>query len=52
VMEAAPPTPFEMSEPELLLELLIVALDAPTQLGPSSTPFSFFVARRSGKSLI
>ena len=33
VMEAAPSAPFEMPEPDLLLELLIVALDAPTQLG-------------------
>src|SRR6266704_4765990 len=32
-MEAAPSAAFEMSEPDLLLELLIVALDAPTQLG-------------------
>ena len=30
-MMKASPTPFKMSEPELLLELLIVALDAPTQ---------------------
>ena len=34
VMEAAPPAPFEMPEPNLLLlELLIAAPDAPTQLG-------------------
>ena len=33
MMKASPPTPFKMSEPELLLELLIVALDAPAQLG-------------------
>src|SRR5665647_1723619 len=33
VMEAAPPTPFKMSEPELLLELLIVPFDTPAQLG-------------------
>src|SRR5437879_13464481 len=33
MMEAAPATPFEMSEPDLLLEFLIVALDAPAQLG-------------------
>ena len=33
MMEAAPSAPFEMPEPDLLLELLIVALDAPAQLG-------------------
>src|SRR5437588_4935157 len=33
MMEAAPATPFEMSEPDCLLEFLIVALDAPAQLG-------------------
>ena len=32
-MESAPPTPFEMPEPDLLLEFLIVAFDAPAQLG-------------------
>ena len=32
-MEAAPASPFEMPESHLLLELLIVALDAPAQLG-------------------
>src|SRR5207342_416383 len=31
-MEAPPTAAFEMSEPDLLLELLIVPLDAPTQL--------------------
>src|SRR6266849_8609677 len=33
VMEASPPAAFEMVEPELILELLIVALDAPAQFG-------------------
>ena len=32
-MEAAPAAPFEVAEPDLLLEFLIVALDAPAQLG-------------------
>ena len=31
-MEATPSSPFEVSEPDLLLELLIVAFDAPAQL--------------------
>ena len=33
VMEAAPSAPFIVSEPDLLLELLIVALNAPAHLG-------------------
>jgi hypothetical protein len=32
-MEATPSTPFKMPEPDLLLELLIIALDAPAQFG-------------------
>ena len=32
-MEAAPAAPLVMAEPDLLLELMIVALDAPAQLG-------------------
>src|SRR5947208_16665513 len=32
VMEAAPSAAFEVPEPDLLLELLIIALDAPAQL--------------------
>ena len=32
VVEAAPSSPFEMPKPDLLLELLIVALDPPAQL--------------------
>src|SRR6476469_343028 len=33
MMEATPAAPFIVTEPDLLLELLIVALDAPAQLG-------------------
>src|SRR5262245_25718373 len=33
VMEASPSAAFEMAEPHLLLEFLIVTLDAPAQLG-------------------
>jgi hypothetical protein len=33
VMEAAPAAPFEMAEPDFLFEFLIVALNAPAQLG-------------------
>jgi len=33
VMEAAPPAPFEVPKPDLLLEFQIVPLDTPAQLG-------------------
>ena len=33
MVEAAPPATFEMSEPDLLLEFLIVTFDAPAQFG-------------------
>ena len=33
MMKAAPATPFKMTEADLLFELLVVALDAPAQLG-------------------
>src|ERR1019366_2217640 len=38
VMEAAPSAPFEMTASDLLLELLIVALDASAQLGGAGQP--------------
>ena len=31
MVEAAPTSPFEVAEPDLLLEVLVVALDAPAQ---------------------
>ena len=37
-MEAAPASAFEVAEAELLLEFLIVALDAPAQLGEIDQP--------------
>jgi len=33
MMESAPSAPFKVPKPDLLLELLIIALDAPAQLG-------------------
>jgi hypothetical protein len=33
VMEASPPAPFIIAEAEFLLQLLVVALDPPSQLG-------------------
>ena len=37
-MEAAPSAALEMSEPDLLLELLVVALDTPAQFGKIDEP--------------
>ena len=36
-MEAAPASSFEMSEPDLLFEFLIIALDTPTEFSKRST---------------
>src|SRR5215216_925447 len=33
MVEAAPPASFKVTQPHFLLELLIIALDAPAQLG-------------------
>jgi len=33
MVEAAPASPFEVAEPNLLFEFVIVALNAPAQLG-------------------
>jgi hypothetical protein len=33
MVEAAPAAPFVVAEPDLLLEVLVVALDAPAQFG-------------------
>jgi hypothetical protein len=40
VVEAAPAAAFEMPKPGLLLELLIVAIDAPVQPGHIKKPMS------------
>jgi hypothetical protein len=42
MVEATPSPPFEMAEPDLLLELLVISLDAPAQLGGDG------LARRDG----
>lgn len=47
MMKPAPVTAFEMAEPKLLLEFLIVALDAPAQLGQPHE-FLEWSARRQG----
>ena len=38
MMEAAPAPSFVVTKPDLLLELLIVALDAPAQFGDVDQP--------------
>src|ERR1700745_3276821 len=48
MMEAAPAAPFVVTKPDLLLELLIVALDAPAQLGQIDEPLEADVLRQRG----
>jgi hypothetical protein len=40
-VEATPPPPFKMPEPDLLFEILIIALDTPAQLGANRDSMSF-----------
>ena len=40
MVKASPAATFVVSEPDLLLELLVVALDAPAQLGEIDQPGS------------
>src|SRR5881397_1030404 len=48
MMEASPAAALEMVEPELILELLIVALDAPAKLGEADE-FGDGGRRRQGR---
>ena len=48
-MEAAPAASFVVTEPDLLLELLIVTLDAPTQLGEVDEPLEADGLRQRGE---
>ena len=45
-MQTTPSTPFKMAKPQLLLEVLIVALDAPTQLGEIDQTFEGHIFRK------
>ena len=38
MVEAAPAPSFKMSQPDLLLEFLVIALDPPAQLGQIDQP--------------
>ena len=49
MMKAAPPSPLVMTEPELLLEFLVVALDAPAQLGEINQAGEGNVSRQGGE---
>src|SRR6266851_4210344 len=46
VMKASPSPAFKMPEPDLLLEFLIIALDAPTQLGEIDQTLEGYVVRQ------
>jgi hypothetical protein len=39
VVEASPPSAFEVVQADLILELLVVPFDAPTQLGKADEIF-------------
>src|SRR3981081_2628804 len=52
MMEATPPASFIMPEPDLLLELLIIALDAPAQLGGVDQIAECDVARQGRKPIL
>ena len=52
MVEAAPSSPFEMPEPDLLLELLIIALDAPAQLGEIDQVAEGDVLRQASRASI
>src|SRR5687768_7744303 len=49
MMEAPPAAAFVVAEPQLLLELLIIALDAPAQLGGVDEPFERGIGTKGGE---
>ena len=49
MMEAAPPSPLVMTEPEFLLKLLVVALDAPAELCHVDQAGEGHIARQGGE---
>src|SRR5580700_7630817 len=52
VVEAAPPAPFIITKPELLLQLLIIALDPPSQLCDINQTFEGDILWQSGKPIL
>jgi hypothetical protein len=51
-MEAAPAAPLIVPEPEFLLELLVVALDAPAQLGKADETVEGDVPRQGREPVL
>ena len=51
VVKTAPPAPFIIAEAEFLLELLIVALDPPSQLGEIDQTLKADLLRQCGKPI-
>ena len=52
VVEAAPPAPFIITKPEFLLQLLIIALDPPSQLCDINQTFEGDILWQSGKPIL
>src|ERR1700731_1317521 len=52
VVEAAPPAPFIIPKPEFLLQLLIIALDPPSQLCDINQTFEGDILWQSGKPIL
>ena len=51
VVEPAPATPLEVPQAQLLLEVLVIALDPPAQLGQLDQPHQGRVGRQAGQSV-
>ena len=51
-MKAPPAAPLEVVETEFLLELLVIALDPPAQLGQPDEPVDWRVGREAGKPVL
>ena len=52
MVEAAPPAPFIITKAEFLLELLIIALDPPAQLGEVDQPIKGDILGQGGKPIL
>ena len=52
VVEAAPPAPFIITKAEFLLQLLVVALDPPSQLGEIDQTFESDILGQGGKPIL
>ena len=52
VVEAAPPAPFVIAEAEFLLQLLVIALDPPSQLGEIDQTLKADLLGQRGKPIL